>query len=67
MAKWGVWCQVSGGVTGTRQGWLKAGGEPMLFNSKESAEHCASVEQAKPKGGKTTYRYIVRAWEIAAS
>jgi hypothetical protein len=22
----GVWCEVSGGVTGTRQAWLKVGG-----------------------------------------
>jgi hypothetical protein len=39
--RWGVWCRVSGGVTGTREAWLRAGDQLMLFARREDAERLA--------------------------
>ena len=36
--EWGVWCTVTGGVTGTRSSWLKSHGEIARFDSKDAAE-----------------------------
>lgn len=35
---WGVWCGVSGGVTGRREGWLKADGKHVEFPTRDAAE-----------------------------
>lgn len=37
MPKFGVWCEVSGGVTGFRQSWLKANNTVALYNTREAA------------------------------
>ena len=37
MSKYGIWCRVSGGVTGTRESWMKANGEVQLFDDYEAA------------------------------
>ena len=36
--KWGVWCRVSGGVTGDRSAWMKRDGKVLAFETKEEAE-----------------------------
>lgn len=36
-----VWCVVSGGVTGHREGPLREGGDPILFDTLEEAEERA--------------------------
>lgn len=36
-----VWCRVSGGVTGTREGPLRENGEPILFETFEQANQRA--------------------------
>jgi len=38
----GIWCRVSGGVTGTREAWLKADGKVQLFDTREQAEEEAA-------------------------
>ena len=35
---WGIYCTVSGGVTGSRQAWLKSDGELVEFGTREEAE-----------------------------
>lgn len=35
---WGIYCTVSGGVTGRRQAWLKSDGEVVEFGTREEAE-----------------------------
>lgn len=37
-----VWCRVSGGATGTREAWLREGGEEATFETKALAEARAS-------------------------
>ena len=62
MNDWGVWCQVSGGVTGTRQAWLRYG----IFRwsgSEQEAIVKASEENAKRKGGFAAYRYTAKRLE----
>jgi len=36
--EYGIWCQVSGGVTGHRQAWLKANGKVQTFATLAEAE-----------------------------
>ncbi len=45
---WGVWCRVSGGVTGTNEAWLKENGM-RWYGTQEEAEAKASDENARPK------------------
>lgn len=56
---WGVWCQISGGITGTREAWLRRG----IFRwsgSQDEAETLASKENARAKGGVASYRYTAK-------
>jgi hypothetical protein len=47
--KYGVWCEVWGGVTGPRSAWLKNGGagEPALFDTLEDAQREADQIQRR--------------------
>lgn len=38
MKKYMIWCQVSGGVTGTRGSWLKSDGNTVYFQTRLAAE-----------------------------
>lgn len=42
-----IWCSVYGGVTGTREAWMKSEGEVMEFETREAAE----AEAAKARAG----------------
>lgn len=33
-----IWCRVSGGVTGTREAWMKSNGRLVLFDTLAEAE-----------------------------
>ena len=46
---YGVWCQVWGGVTGSRAGWLKENGKPQVFATLAEAEQVAAEHQASIK------------------
>jgi hypothetical protein len=35
---WGVWCEVWGGVTGSREAWLKIDGKVATFPTCDEAE-----------------------------
>lgn len=48
--RWGVWCRVSGGVTGTREAWLKSLGVRQEFATKEEAEKEASALNERMNG-----------------
>ena len=39
---YGIWCRVSGGVTGSRQAWLKDNGKVVQFDTLELAQAEAS-------------------------
>lgn len=58
---WGVWCRVSGGVTGTREAWLKQDGQ-RFYGTQEEAEALAADENARPKSPHSfaCYRYTAR-------
>lgn len=38
---YGIWCTVSGGVTGHREAWLKSNGERLTFATLQEAENYA--------------------------
>lgn len=40
--KFGIWCIVSGGVTGSRAAWLRDGDTLVTFETKDAAEGEAS-------------------------
>src|SRR5262245_57457514 len=37
-AKYGVWCTVSGGVTGFREAWMKSDGKIKVFSTHQAAQ-----------------------------
>ena len=38
MTRWGVWCEVTGGVTGTRRAWLRHEDALAVYDKREDAE-----------------------------
>ena len=64
MTKYGIFCEVSGGVTGYRCAWLKAGdGKERVFKNMETARAEARRLSEKTNGNpyrKADFRYSVR-------
>lgn len=68
--EWGVWCRVSGGVTGTREAWLKdSSGDEKRFTQSEAeaeAERLMAGVSANPNnaryGATFSYRAERRGW-----
>lgn len=59
--KWGVWCSVSGGVTGSRQSWAKSNGEILKFDTEEEAKALASKWQGGAgENSPTRFRYFAK-------
>lgn len=50
--RFGIWCEVSGGVTGYRGAWLKSGGELAVFADRAAADaeaaHYNASQNASP-------------------
>lgn len=61
---WGVWCEVSGGVTGYRAAWLKdSEGKIARFDSAESATEVAVFHSDQRNGNPNrtaTFHYAAR-------
>lgn len=56
-----VWCEVWGGVTGSRQAWLKRDGKPVEFASMELAEQEAKrLNETTASYQRASYRYSAR-------
>jgi hypothetical protein len=60
---WGVWCEVSGGVTGRREAWLKHEGRVASFATQEEAAakaaHFMRSMNGRPNAG-ASFRYTAR-------
>jgi hypothetical protein len=57
-----IMCRVSGGVTGTRQSWMKnSSGETMHFRREVDAEAVAKAARERPglKHSQATFEYVV--------
>ena len=54
---WVVMCQVSGGVTGTRQGMMKKQGEVQYYGSEAEAQAACPASHTGPTG--TDFKYWV--------
>jgi len=52
--KFGVWCEVSGGVTGSRCAWLKRNGVRAEFDAQAEAE--AEAARLMSRNGSNPYR-----------
>ena len=48
VADWGIWCRVSGGVTGTREGWMKREGVRWYGTEEEAT---ALAEETQDQAG----------------
>jgi hypothetical protein len=63
MTKFQIWCEVSGGVTGHRQAWLKADGKIQQFDTEAEAQAEADRLQQATNGNphrKANFSYTVR-------
>jgi hypothetical protein len=61
-ARWGVWCQVWGGVTGHREAWMKRGDGIATFDTKEAAEAEAAAMRANvSRYSNASFNYTARA------
>lgn len=63
--KWGIWCETWGGMTGSREGWMKINGVPCEFATEADAKVEAARQtrymQRGPRGTtRTSYRYSAR-------
>jgi len=56
--KWGVWCEVSGGVTGRRAAWLRRDDALAVYDRKDDAEQEAARLNATI--GRNPYRKAVK-------
>jgi hypothetical protein len=58
----GIWCEVSGGVTGHRSAWLKQDGRHRLFSDRKAAAAVATVlnASANSRHARAAFRYTVR-------
>jgi hypothetical protein len=56
-----IWCKVSGGITGTREAWLKANGKICEYATREQAAQVARDlnERSNRSGATADYRYSV--------
>jgi hypothetical protein len=58
---WGVWCEVWGGVTGSREAWLKADGKVATFATKEEADAEARDQNNRTANNpRASFRYSAR-------
>ena len=64
--KYGVWCRVSGGITGNREAWLKENGERVELNTRAEAEALAKHynDQAAHRPGYSAATFSYRAAPI---
>jgi hypothetical protein len=60
MKTYGVWCEVSGGVTGYRAAWLKDSFGIKRYETREEAEAEAHRLRAKPNRGPASFSYTVK-------
>lgn len=59
---YGIWCKVSGGITGSRQAWLKkADGSHELFDTFEDAQAEARRLMAGKVDSTSTAAFLYRA------
>lgn len=60
---YGVWCQVTGGLTGHREAWLKqASGKYRLFDTLAEAEAEALAQTARKKYSPAVFTYTAQPW-----
>jgi hypothetical protein len=65
MKKFGVWCEVYGGVTGHRQAWLKENGAVVMFDThEEAAERAKKLSDDKNGNPYRTANFEYSAREI---
>lgn len=59
-ATYRIWCEVSGGVTGHQESWLKDNGKIYETNSKVTAQNKAKrLNATMGKNSSTRFRYSV--------
>lgn len=55
-----IWCEVSGGVTGSREGWLRDEGEIWQTTDRERARQEAAELRASAGMGPVRFQYTVK-------
>jgi hypothetical protein len=63
--KYGVWAEVSGGITGSRQGWLKSQGSRKVFDTLfEAQQEADELNRIMNDMHKPTVRFRYTAKQI---
>jgi hypothetical protein len=57
--KWGIWCEVWGGITGSRSAWLKDI-DAIWEGTKEEAETMVRILMCQPSEGRASFRYTAK-------
>jgi hypothetical protein len=60
MTTFGIWCEVSGGVTGHREAWLKENGKRVEFDNESDAEATALQMRLERRQSSASFRYTAR-------
>jgi hypothetical protein len=63
MKDFGVWCRVSGGVTGPREAWLKEDGQQWTGSQEEAENKATELNSYMGRGtvfGFATFNYQAR-------
>lgn len=65
LSRWGVWCEVWGGITGSREAWMKRDGKIARFVAREEAEAEAAKWNTKNNGPyrSASFRYTARRFD----
>lgn len=58
---YGIWCEVWGGVTGSREGWMRDDQGILEFEDEEiAALAAAAAQEGRSKSPTANFRYTVR-------
>lgn len=65
MEQYGIWCRVEGGVTGTRESWLKHAGVSRVYTNKQVAEEaaCHLNDVMNHEHSKAKFTYTTKVYE----
>lgn len=63
--KWGIWCAMSGGMTGSAQAWMKEDGELWLGSEEEAGVKAReAMKNSDTHGGPARFTYTAMEFDV---
>ena len=60
----GIWCTVTGGVTGTREAWMKEDGKIKLYDTEaEAAERARRLMDVLSTSSAARFSYVAKQYQ----